>query len=60
MQVLERIANGFSTSEIAEQLGSKPKTIENHRYSIAKKLRISGKNCVLKYAIEHKSELQPD
>ncbi len=59
LKVLELISAGLSTIEIADRLGSKPKTIENHRSNIARKLGITGNNCVLRYAFTHKNELNP-
>lgn len=58
LRVLTLIAQNKPTRKIAEELGLKPKTVENHRYNIARKLNLSGNNCVLKYALEHKLELQ--
>jgi DNA-binding CsgD family transcriptional regulator len=56
-KVLELIAEGLTTKQIAGLLNLKPKTVENHRYAIARKLGITGNNCVMKYALAHKSEL---
>jgi FixJ family two-component response regulator len=36
--VLERIAQGFSTREIAEGLGLSPRTVDSHRAAIGVKL----------------------
>lgn len=55
--VLLLIANEFSTIEIARKLNISPKTVENHRRSIAKKLGLSGNNCVLKFALSHQDVL---
>lgn len=37
-EVLDRIAGGFTTREIAEGLGVSPRTVESHRAAIAAKL----------------------
>ena len=37
-EVLDRIAEGFTTSQIAEGLGLSPRTVESHRAAIAAKL----------------------
>lgn len=57
MKVLRLISMNKSSEQVAEELGLKSKTVENHRYNIARKLNLSGNNCVLKYALDHKSEL---
>lgn len=57
MRVLRLISQNRSSSQIATELGLKPKTVENHRYNIARKLDLSGNNCVLRYALQHKDEL---
>ncbi len=57
LKVLQQIALHKTSLQIADELGLKEKTIENHRYNIAKKLNITGNNCVLRYALEHKDEL---
>ena len=59
-RILFLIAELKSSRQIAEELGLKIKTVENHRYNIARKLSLYGNNCVLKYALEHKHELQKD
>lgn len=51
------VANELSTIEIARRMNISPKTVENHRRSIAKKLGLSGNNCVLKYALSHQDVL---
>lgn len=55
IKVLQKISKNLSTSEIAEALYNSPKTIDNHRTNIAKKLDISGYNNLQALAIKYKS-----
>src|SRR5262249_27701590 len=50
--VLQMIAAYKTTKEIADQLFISPKTVSNHRHNIAQKLGLSGKNALLRFAIE--------
>jgi DNA-binding NarL/FixJ family response regulator len=56
-RILGMIAAGKSTKEIAAELYIHPRTVETHRASICSKLHLSGTNSLLRYALEHKSEL---
>jgi DNA-binding NarL/FixJ family response regulator len=56
-RILRMIAAGKSTKEIAAELYVHPRTVETHRASICSKLRLSGANSLLRFALEHKSEL---
>lgn len=58
IRVLYKISENLSTSEIAEVLFNSPKTIDNHRTNIAKKLDISGYNNLQAVAINHKSLIE--
>lgn len=52
------ISRQKSTKEIAAKLFVSEKTIENHRYNIAKKLELTGgQNTLLKFAMEHSGYL---
>lgn len=53
MNILEKVALYKSTKEIADELFISEKTVSNHRMNIAKKLDLSGKNSLLRFAIEH-------
>jgi DNA-binding NarL/FixJ family response regulator len=55
--ILKSIAQNKTTREIAEDLFISPKTVENHRSNIAAKLNLRGNNAVLRFALEHKSDL---
>lgn len=56
-RVLELIAAGKSTSEIAESLFVSVRTVEHHRASICAKLNLRGRDALLRFALTHKSEL---
>ncbi|WP_418603535.1 response regulator [Hwangdonia sp.] len=58
IKILYKISENLSTSEIAEVLFNSPKTIDNHRTNIAKKLDISGYNNLQAVAINHKSLIE--
>lgn len=56
--ILKLISQGKTTPQIAENLFVSEKTIENHRYNIAKKLQLeAGKNSLLKFAMTYKGVL---
>lgn len=48
------IAQGKSSAEIADTLFISLKTVENHRSNISIKLGLSGKNSLLRFALEQK------
>jgi DNA-binding NarL/FixJ family response regulator len=54
IKILYQISKNLSTTEIAEVLFNSPKTIDNHRTNIAKKLDISGYNNLQHIAIKYK------
>jgi DNA-binding NarL/FixJ family response regulator len=56
-RILTMIAMGKATSVIAAELYIQPRTVETHRGSICHKLQLSGTNSLLRFALEHKSEL---
>jgi two-component system response regulator DegU len=56
-KVIDLISDDYTTREIAEKLFISPKTVENHRSNICKKLRLSGKNALLRYVLEHKETI---
>ena len=55
--VLLLASKGMSTKQIAEKLHRSPKTIENMRYSICRKMDLNGSNSLLKYALENQVEI---
>lgn len=56
-KILALIAREKSTRQIADLLYRSEKTIENHRGNICKKLQVSGRNALLKYALAHSQVL---
>jgi two-component system, NarL family, response regulator NreC len=50
-QVLELVAEGFTTPQISENLGISPKTVARHRERIMSKLNIHSSTELVKYAI---------
>ena len=56
-RVLAHVAGYRTNKEIAASLGVSVRTIENHRANISTKLEIHGSHALLKFAIQHKSEL---
>jgi two-component system nitrate/nitrite response regulator NarL len=53
-EILKLIAEGKMTSEIAEKRFTAVSTVEKHRKNMIKKLKLSGKNDLLRYALERK------
>lgn len=56
-RVLKLIADYKTSKEIAEELHIHYRTVENHRTNISSKLGLQGSHALLKFAVEHKSEL---
>lgn len=52
-KILEKVAQYKSTKEIADELYISEKTVSNHRMNISRKLNLSGKNSLLRFAIEN-------
>lgn len=52
-RIVQLISQYKSTREIAEDLYISEKTVSNHRMNIARKLNLSGKNSLLRFAIEN-------
>ncbi len=50
-EVLRLVAEGCATKEVAEKLYITPKTVENHRANIMKKLNIRDRTGLTKYAL---------
>ncbi|MBV8450997.1 MAG: response regulator transcription factor [Deltaproteobacteria bacterium] len=56
-RILAMVAEGKPTKVIAAELYVDPRTVETHRASICHKLHLGGTNSLLRFALEHKSEL---
>jgi len=56
-RVVRLIAENKTSKEIAAELFISYRTVENHRANIAQKLNLSGSHALLKFALEHKSQL---
>jgi DNA-binding NarL/FixJ family response regulator len=56
-RVLKMIAEYKTSKEIAELLCIGVRTVEHHRGSIATKLELKGSHALIKFAIEHQSDL---
>lgn len=56
-RILSMIAAGKSTKKIAAELYIHYRTVETHRASICHKLDLNGPNTLLRFALEHKSDL---
>lgn len=59
LSVFERIGQGFSLNEIAEQLGISPKTVESYRERIKHKLGVDSAHALQQQAIERFRERAP-
>lgn len=57
VRILDRIADLKTNQEIADELFVSKRTVENHRTNIAQKLNLKSTNGVLKFALQHKSDL---
>ena len=57
VRVLRLIADLQSNQEIADTMFISRRTVENHRVNIAKKLDLTGTNRLLKFALQHKTDL---
>lgn len=56
-RVLRLIAENKTSREIAEELFISHRTVENHRTNICTKLNLHGTHSLVKFAIEHKTQL---
>ena len=56
-RIVQMIADYKSNKEIAAELFIHYRTVETHRTNICQKLDLRGHNALLKFALEHKSEL---
>ncbi len=56
-RVLQLIAAGMSTSDVARELCLSIRTVENHRAHVCSKLNLQGREALLRFALTHQSEL---
>lgn len=56
-RVLQLIAAGKSTGDIAHELSVSIRTVENHRAHICSRLGLQGRDALLRFALTHRSEL---
>lgn len=56
-RILKLISLDRTTKEIADDLDISPRTVENHRANIARKVGVSGTHSLLKFAFQHRSSL---
>ncbi|MCE6991943.1 response regulator transcription factor [Dyadobacter sp. CY323] len=52
-QIVKLIAEYKTSKEIADELFISEKTVFNHRMNISKKLNLTGKNSLLRFALDH-------
>lgn len=57
-RVLKLIADYKTTKEIADALAVSPRTVDTYRARIAEKLGLKGAHALLKFALDHRSELE--
>lgn len=55
--ILQRIARGNRSKEVAEDLGIAPKTVDAHRTSICRKLGVHGKHALTRFAVRHRDRI---
>lgn len=58
-RIIHLVAAYKTSKEIAEELGISEKTVSNHRMNITRKLSLSGKNSLLRFAIEATGAAKP-
>ena len=56
-RILKLIAEKKTSRQIGEELFISYRTVENHRANICQKLELHGAHALLKFALEHRSEL---
>lgn len=58
LKLVRKIAEGFTTRDIAASLDLSGRTVENYRTNICAKLKLSGPNALLRYALSHSQTLR--
>lgn len=57
-RVLQLVVKGMTSVGISEELGNSPKTVENFRSRICRKLGLQGPQSLLRFALENKALLE--
>lgn len=55
--IVKLIAQSKTSKDIADNMFISPNTVENHRANITRKLKLEGKNSLLKFALQYKDML---
>ncbi|MEY4753325.1 MAG: hypothetical protein RJA44_1000, partial [Pseudomonadota bacterium] len=53
IEILNCLARGLASKQIALEYGLSVRTVETHRQNIRRKLRIEGQADLIRYAVEH-------
>lgn len=56
-RIVRLVAEYKTSKEIAAEMGIHPRTVDNHRTNAASKLGLQGSHALLKFAVEHKAEI---
>jgi DNA-binding NarL/FixJ family response regulator len=56
--ILNHLAKGSSSKQMAQELGVSARTVETHRQNIRRKLNLEGQAELIKYAVEHCREFE--
>ena len=56
-RVLNHVADGLTSKQIADELGISARTVEHHRAHISNKLDLKGGNALLQFALKHQAQL---
>lgn len=59
LKLVRKIAEGFTSREIAASLDLSGRTIENYRTAICSKLNLAGPNALLRFALSQRASLVP-
>jgi len=54
LEILDALAEGLSSKQIAQQHGLSVRTVETHRLNLKRKLDIDGQAELIKFAVEHR------
>jgi two-component system, NarL family, nitrate/nitrite response regulator NarL len=54
LEILDALAQGLSSKQIAQQHGLSVRTVETHRLNMKRKLDIDGQAELIKFAVEHR------